>query len=121
MKSLCRVATDLENLEKSRNLKEISESQGICDTIPNVREFCCLKFIFSQDEDHNFEHFLGERAPRPPLNGLKLTIELNLGQGKVREFHIIWKVATLLWQCVLVSISLNAFSLKLTVFSISFS
>ena len=45
MKSLCRVATDLENLEKSGNLKETSESQGIClksqeicDRIPKVRE-----------------------------------------------------------------------------------
>ena len=39
------VATDLENLEKSGNLKETSESQGIslkvqgiCDRIPKVRE-----------------------------------------------------------------------------------
>ena len=34
-------ATDLENLEhleKSGNLKETSESQGICDRIPKVRE-----------------------------------------------------------------------------------
>ena len=61
-----RVATDLENLEKSGNLKETSESQGICDRIPKVREFCCLKFIFSQTEDPNFENFLGEHAPRPP-------------------------------------------------------
>ena len=43
---ICRVATDMENLEKSRNLKETSESQGICpegqgicDRIPKVREF----------------------------------------------------------------------------------
>ena len=33
-----RVATDLENLEKSGNLKETSQSQGICDRIPKVRE-----------------------------------------------------------------------------------
>ena len=40
-----RVASDLENLEKSGNLKETSESQGIylksqgiCDRIPKVRE-----------------------------------------------------------------------------------
>ena len=56
-KSLHRVATNLENLEnleKSGNLKETSESQGIClknqgicDRIPKVRELCCLKFIFS--------------------------------------------------------------------------
>ena len=32
-----RVATDLENLGKSGNLKETSESQGIA-TIPKVRE-----------------------------------------------------------------------------------
>ena len=32
------VSTNLENLEKSGNLKEVSESQGICDGIPNVRE-----------------------------------------------------------------------------------
>ena len=37
-KSLHRVATNLENLEKSGNLKETSESQGICDRIPKVRE-----------------------------------------------------------------------------------
>ena len=35
---LDRVATDLENLEKSGNLKETFESQGICDRIPKVRE-----------------------------------------------------------------------------------
>ena len=33
------IATDLENLEKSGNLKETPESQGICDRIPKVREF----------------------------------------------------------------------------------
>ena len=45
VKFLNRVATDLENLEKSGNLKETSESQGICpksqgicDRIPKVRE-----------------------------------------------------------------------------------
>ena len=92
-----RVATDLENLEKSGNLKETSESgaiclksQGICDRIPKVREFCCLEFIFSQVEDPHFENFLGEQTPtgsQPPhpLNGLGLTVELNLGSGKVKE------------------------------------
>ena len=29
-----RVSTDLENLEKSGNLKKTSESQGICNRIP---------------------------------------------------------------------------------------
>ena len=73
--------TDLENLEKSGNLKETFESQGICDRIPKVREFCCLKFVFSQVEDPNFEKFLWEHSP-DPLNGLGLTAELNLGLEK---------------------------------------
>ena len=72
-----RVATDLDNLEESGNLKNTSESQGIrpksqgiCDRIPKVREFFCLKFIFSQVEDPNFENFQGS----DPLNGLGLTV-----------------------------------------------
>ena len=68
------VATNLENPEKSGNLKETSESQGICDRILKVREFCCLKYIFSQVEDSNFENFLREHA----LNDLGLTVELYL-------------------------------------------
>ena len=72
-----RVATDLENLEKLGNLKETPKSQGICDRIPKVREFCCLKFIFSQVEDPNFEDFLWEHPP-DPVNGLGTTAELNL-------------------------------------------
>ena len=91
-----RVATDLENLEKSGNLKETSESQGISlksqgiwDRIPKVREFCCLKFIFSQVEDPIFENFLGS-VPQTPLNGLEHTLELNFGLEKsenAREFQ----------------------------------
>ena len=46
-----------------------------------VREFCCLKFIFSQVEDPDFENFLGEHAPRP-LSGLGLMVKLNLGLEK---------------------------------------
>ena len=61
--------------KKSRNLRQNSESQG------KVREFCCLKCIFSQVEDHNFENFLGEHAPRP-LNGLGLTLELDISLEK---------------------------------------
>ena len=38
LENVNRVATNLENLEKSGNLKETSESQGICDRIPKVRE-----------------------------------------------------------------------------------
>ena len=87
VKFLNRVATDLENLEKSENLEETSESQGICpksqricDRIPKVREsqgIFCLKFVFSQVEDPNFENFLGSMPP-DPLNGLGLMVELNL-------------------------------------------
>ena len=73
---------------KSGNLNETSQSQGIClkihgicDRIPKVREFCCLKFIFSQVEDSNFENFLGEHA----LNGLGLSVKLNLGLEKSRK------------------------------------
>ena len=64
------------------NSKETSESQGICDRIPEVMEFCCLKFIFSQVENPNFDNFLGENAPRLPKLGLGLTVELNLGLEK---------------------------------------
>ena len=46
VKFLNRVATDLENLEKSGKLKKTSESQGICpksqgicNRIPKVRDF----------------------------------------------------------------------------------
>ena len=80
------------NLEKSRNLKETSEShgiylkrQGICERIPKVREFCCLKFIFSQVEDPNFENFLRSMPP-DPLNGARLTVERNLGLEKSGNF-----------------------------------
>ena len=66
-----RVANDLENLEKSENLKETSESQG---NLPErsgnlrqnsksqgkVRDFCCLEV-----EDPNFENFLGSMPPDP--------------------------------------------------------
>ena len=62
MRLQIRVATDLKNLEKSGNLKETPESQGICreslgicrksqgicDRIPNIRELCCLKFILAK-------------------------------------------------------------------------
>ena len=46
--------------KKSGTLRQNSKSHG------KVREFCCLKFIFSQVEDPNFEIFLREHAPRPP-------------------------------------------------------
>ena len=74
--SITGFATDLENLEKSGNLKDTPESQGICLKVREfaaefqksgkVREFYCLKFIFRQVEDLNFENFLGEHAPNPP-------------------------------------------------------
>ena len=61
-----RVATDLENLEKSGNLpKKSGNLQQNTKSQGEVREFCCLKYIFSQVEDPNLENFLGEHAPRP--------------------------------------------------------
>ena len=33
-----RASTDLESLKNSRNLKETSEREGICDRIPKVME-----------------------------------------------------------------------------------
>ena len=94
-----RVATDLENLEKSGNLPKKSEnlpkksgnlrqnskSQG------KVRKFCCLKFMFSQVEDREFENFLGGACPLTALNGLGLMIELNLGLEKSGNFILTGK------------------------------
>ena len=93
-----KVATDLENLEKSGNFKETSESKGIClksqgiyDRIPEVREtrkvreVCCQKFIFNPVEGPNFENLLGSITP-DPLNGFGLTVELNPGLGKSGNF-----------------------------------
>ena len=63
------------------------KSQGICDKIPKVREFCCLKFIFSQVEDPNFENFLGDHVPRPP-KWSRTHVELNLGLEKSGNFML---------------------------------
>ena len=52
-----RVSSDLENLEMSRNFDARRKSQGIFKNREGqgkVREFCCVKFIFS--------------APRPCLS-----------------------------------------------------
>ena len=39
--------------------------------------------------------YSGGVCPQTPLNGLGLTVILVCkSQGKVREFHIVWKVAT---------------------------
>ena len=67
------VSTDLENLEnlkltfdshfdfpkKSRNLPQNSKTHG------KVREFGCIKPIFSQSEDPNFETFQGSMRSDP--------------------------------------------------------
>ena len=56
-----RVATDLENPEKSRNVKgdfwKVREFATEFRKSGKVKDFCCLKFIFSQVEDPNFENF----------------------------------------------------------------
>ena len=54
-----RVSSDLGNLEMSGNFDARRKSHG------KVKEFCCVKFIFSQFEHPNFENFLGEHAPDP--------------------------------------------------------
>ena len=108
-KATHRVATDLENLEKSGNLKETPESQGIClksqgicDRIPKVREFCCLKFILSRLKILILKIYWGNMSPDPP-NGLGITVELNLGmensgkiQGKSGNFILFrkWQLCT---------------------------
>ena len=71
-----------------------SKSQGICHGIPKVTEFCCLKLIFSQVEDPNFKNYLGEH-PQTPANGLRHHGRALSWSGKVREFYIVWRVATL--------------------------
>ena len=58
-------------------------------------EFCCLKFIFSQVEDPNFENFLGSMPPDLP-KWSKTHGRTSSWSGKVGEFHVLWKVATLL-------------------------
>ena len=67
-KKLCiiiyRVSSYLENLEMSRNFNARRRSQG------RVKEFCCVKFIFSQSEHLNSEHFLRENAPDHPKQSL---------------------------------------------------
>ena len=70
-----RVTTDLEKQEKSGNLLQNYKSQE------KVREFRCLKFVFSQVEDPNFEIFWRSMPP-DPLNGLGLRVEFNLGLEK---------------------------------------
>ena len=64
-----------------------------------LREFCGVKFIFNQCEHPNFETFLGEHGPRPPLTVLdthKNLIVVWIKQGKVREFHPFWRLGTLI-------------------------
>ena len=52
----CRVSSDLENLKISGNFDARTKCQG------KVREFCYVKFIFSQSEHPDFENFPGEHA-----------------------------------------------------------
>ena len=52
--------------------------QGKYHKIPKVREFCCVKSIFSQFEDPYFENFIGEHAHIPPVNALKLTVKFDV-------------------------------------------
>ena len=76
-KNQCRVSSDLENLEMSGNfdarrksLEKVREFLKNKKSQEKVKEFCCMEFIFSQSEHPNFENFLGEHAPGPPLTVL---------------------------------------------------
>ena len=84
------------------------KSLGICDRISNFTEFCCLKFIFSQVQDPNFEIFCGEPCPQIHLDGLGLTVELNLSPEKPESFILSGK-----WQpCALLIRSYRSKRLK---------
>ena len=88
----------------SGNLKESSQSQGICQkksrnlrqnstSQGKVKEFCCLKFIFSQVEDPNFETFLGEHAKWSQTHGRAYTgLEKSGKKGKSGNFILSGKL-----------------------------
>ena len=64
-----------------------------------VREFCCLKFIFSQAEAREKVLIFKIFCPQTPLNGLGLSVELNLGLEKSGNFILSGK-----WQpCTMIS------------------
>ena len=62
-----RVSSDQENLEFWCNEKITGKSHTAFNKTRKAREFCCVQFIFSQSEYHNFENFLGEHAPSQTL------------------------------------------------------
>ena len=65
--TVSRVTTDLKNLEKSGNLKETSESQGICLKSQGILlNSKSQGIVFSQVKDPNFEIFWGSMPPDPP-------------------------------------------------------
>ena len=85
-----------------------------------VRELCCVKFIFSQSEHPNFELFYfgggGESMPPDPPNSThKNLIVVWKGQGKVKEFHPFPSSPFLVrysfffcpWQVFIIFVSLN--------------
>ena len=79
------------DLGQSGNLPQNSKGQG------KVRKFYCVKFIFSQFKNPNFENFLGQHVPTTLENGLGLTVEFNLSlqkSWKVREFRPFWRMET---------------------------
>ena len=87
-----RVSSDLENLEMSGNFEARRKSQETVRELKKedkksqgkVRELCCVKFIFGSSEHPNFENFLREHTPRPPLTVFD-TRENSWLSGKVRE------------------------------------
>ena len=71
-----RVSSNLENLEMLGNFdarKKVREFLKNKKGQGNVKEFCCVKFLFSQSEHTNFESFLGVHIH----SGLEHTQEFN--------------------------------------------
>ena len=75
------ISTGCYRPRKSGKVREFAKkSQRIRDRIPKVREFCCLKFIFSQAEDPKWSWAHGKAES---------------WSRKGSEFHAVCKVATL--------------------------
>ena len=78
----------METLNCQGILMQGQEVRKFLKKTRTFREFCCVKFIFSQSDRPNFENLLGEHAPRPLLTVLdthKNLIVVWKSQGKVSE------------------------------------
>ena len=75
----------------------MSRSQAKCHEIPKVREYCCVKFGFSEFEDPNLEEafFWEGGMPLTPKNGLGFTVGFDVSHGKVKVLRPFWRVEIL--------------------------